>query len=313
MADVSDQILGDSQIPLDLSVLIVTFNSAETIVACIKSVVAEIDTLQAEIIVVDNNSADRTPMILKDLAAAHKNIKLVLSPHNRGFAIGNNQALEKSTGEQVLILNPDTIIHKGTLAGLLSALKKDDKVAITAPKMQFPDGRTQKTCRRFPRHLDVIYNSFGLAQLFPKNQHFNAWKMGDFDHESTRQVDQPAGAALMIRGTVLRELQGFDPNFPMFFNDVDLCKRVKDAGHEIWFISDLVMDHVGGASVKQAKVKMTLSSHVSFFRYFEKHFTRVHQQPLNFLVGVLLYTTLIPRLILLAFQGGSKTRSGDTL
>jgi GT2 family glycosyltransferase len=102
-------------------------------------------------------------------------------------------------------------------------------------------------------------------------------------------------------------------NFPMFFNDVDLCKRVKDAGYEIWYFPQYVIQHLGGASVKQVKLKMTLSSHISFFRYFEKHFTRLHQQPMNFLVGILLYLSLIPRLLAIILFRGQTGKKRDTL
>jgi len=161
--------------------------------------------------------------------------------------------------------------------------------------------------------MDVVYNIFGLSHFFPQSKRFNGWKMGDFNHQVQTQVDQPAGAALVVRGDLLRSLNGFDSNFPMFFNDVDLCKRVKDAGHEIWYLPDYVIQHLGGASVKQVKLKMTISSHVSFFRYFEKHFTHLYQQPLNFLAGILLYLSLIPRILLLLIPGGRKPTTRETL
>jgi GT2 family glycosyltransferase len=313
MSDVSGQAhAGTERIP-DISILIVTYNSAKTIVACVDSVLSDLPGLKGEIIIVDNQSSDATPQLLGKMARDSTTVSVILNKHNRGFAVGNNQALEASSGTFVFILNPDTVIHPGTLQGLIQKLKTEPQVAVTAPRMQFPDGRIQYTCRRFPGHLDVLYHSLGLAQIFPMSQRFNAWKMGDFDHLSAREVDQPAGAALMIRGHVLRELEGFDPNFPMFFNDVDLCKRIKDAGYEIWFLPEVIVDHEGGASVKQVKLKMTISSHVSFFRYFEKHFTRLHQQPFNFMVGILLYLSLIPRLLFLLIAGNATTKSRSTL
>ena len=297
---------------LDLSILIVTYHSAPTIEACLQSILPELVQLQGEIIVVDNASQDGTLSLLESLALENPCIKVIANRQNRGFAAGNNQALGHASGQHLLILNPDTVVHPGAIVGLWQALDKNERIAITAPRMQYPDGRIQKTCRRFPRHTDVFYNTFGLAQFYPRNPRFNGWKMGDFDHLSARQVDQPAGAALMVRGSVLRGLNGFDLNFPMFFNDVDLCKRIKDAGHEIWFLPQFVMDHVGGASVSQVRLKMMVSSHVSFFRYFEKHYTRLHQQPLNFLVGVILYLSLLPRLLMLIFKRNSST-TRDTL
>ncbi|MEA3286795.1 MAG: glycosyltransferase family 2 protein [Candidatus Marinimicrobia bacterium] len=302
-----------AQAPLQLSILIVTYNSADTIRECIESVIPELNSLSGEIIVVDNHSRDETVGILKTLQGSHSELKVELNRVNRGFAVGNNQALEQSRGRQILILNPDTILKPGVVPGLLEALDGSKEIGLVAPQLRFPDGRIQKTCRRFPKHLDVIYNLAGLAYSFPRNRVFNGWKMGDFDHLSRREVDQPAGAALMVEGDLLRSLAGFDPNFPMFFNDVDLCKRIKGAGYKIWYLPEYHIVHLGGVSVKQAKLKMTVSSHVSFFRYFEKHFTRLHQQPMNFLVGMLLYLSLIPRLLILVLFKGKSNSTRDTL
>lgn len=313
MPDVLDHAPAGAGEPVDLSILIVTYHSAETITACVQSLLDDPVTLKKEIIVVDNASRDGSVVLLEGLAESHPELVLICNTHNKGFAAGNNQALKKSSGKHVLILNPDTIVHPGAIQGLWDALEGNDAIAMTAPRMQYPDGRLQKTCRRFPTHGDVIYNSLGLAQLWPSSKTFNAWKMGDFDHQSARQVDQPAGAGMLVRGSVLRELGGFDENFPMFFNDVDLCKRIKDRGYEIWFLPQFIVDHVGGASVNRKKVKMTVSSHVSFFRYFEKHFTRIHQQPMNFLVGILLYLSLLPRLLFLMLSRDGSSHTRDTL
>jgi len=305
--------LAERESPIQLSILIVTYNSSSTIRVCMDSVLQELNQLNAEVIVVDNQSTDETVSILDEFSSRNAKLQIETNRTNRGFAVGNNQGLEMARGQHILILNPDTILQSGVLKGLLIELEKDGKIGVVAPQLQFPDGRVQRTCRRFPRHSDVIYNVFGLANLFPGNRQFNGWKMGDFDHKTRQEVDQPAGAALLVRGDLLRSLHGFDENFPMFFNDVDLCKRIKDAGYAIWYLPEYTIQHLGGVSVKQVKMKMTVSSHVSFFRYFEKHFTRMYQQPLNFIVGMLLYLSLIPRLAVLLLFKGQRTTSRETL
>ncbi len=309
----SGEALADMESPLQLSILIVTYNSSSTIRVCLHSVFQELEALDGEVIVVDNHSTDETLSILDEMVTQNAKLKVEKNRTNRGFAVGNNQALEISRGQHILILNPDTILNKLILKNLLGELEKDEKIGAIAPQLQFPDGRIQKTCRRFPTHMDVIYNMLGLSALFPESRRFNGWKMGDFDHQSAHEVDQPAGAALLVRGDLLRTLHGFDENFPMFFNDVDLCKRIKMAGYTIWYLPEYTMQHLGGASVKQVKMKMTISSHVSFFRYFEKHFTRMYQQPLNFIVGILLYLSLIPRLLILLVFKNQRTASRETL
>lgn len=299
--------------PIKLSILIVTYNSSSTIGACMDSVLQELNELNAEVIVVDNNSSDATVSLLDEFSSENAKLRIKTNRTNRGFAVGNNQALEMARGQHILILNPDTILQRGVLNDLLIELERDVNIGAVAPQLQFPDGRIQRTCRRFPRHRDVIYNVFGLANLFPGSRQFNGWKMGDFDHKTRHEVDQPAGAALLVRGDLLRSLNGLDENFPMFFNDVDLCKRIKNAGFTIWYLPEYAIQHLGGVSVKQVKMKMTISSHVSFFRYFEKHFTLMYQQPMNFIVGILLYLSLIPRLAVLLLFKGQRSTSRETL
>lgn len=309
----SREVLDHMESPLQLSILIVTYNSKDTIKECLDSVFLACKDLQAEVVVVDNHSSDGTQELLGQLIPEYADLFLQMNKTNRGFAIGNNQALQLAQGEHIMILNPDTIVEPDTLIELLSALKADKTIGAVAPQLQFPDGSVQRTCRRFPVHRDVIYHVLGLASLFPQSPHFNGWKMGDFDHLTRQVVDQPAGAALLVRGHLLRALNGFDENFPMFFNDVDLCKRIWEAGYTIWYLPEHVIQHLGGASVKQVKMKMTISSHVSFFRYFEKHFTRMYQQPFNFIAGVLLYASLIPRLLVLLVFKSRQTQSRETL
>ena len=298
---------------IQLSVLIVTYNSSSTIRDCLHSVFEATADLDSEVIIVDNASSDGTQDILHEFEGKQDSLQVLLNSSNRGFAAGNNQALAAAKGQDVLILNPDTIPEKESIVGLIHELHISSNIALVAPQLRFPDGRLQKTCRRFPKYRDVIFHSLGLAQLFPQVQLFNGWKMGDFDHQSRRKVDQPAGAALLIRGRVLRDLQGFDLSFPMFFNDVDLCRRIHDAGYEVWYLPEYKITHIGGASVKQVKAKMVVSSHISFFRYFEKHFTRLHQQSLNFFIAILLYLSLIPRLLALLIRRPKDEPSRDTL
>ena len=170
--------------PPDLSVLIVTYRSAGTIEACLDSLSKELEHRSAEIVVVDNASTDDTPQILDIWAAAHANIQVQHNRVNRGFAVGNNQALELATGRDILVLNPDTLVQPGATTGLLTALHDDETLGAVAPQLRFPDGRVQRTCRRFPRHSDVIFHVLGLSVLYPQSRLFNHWKMGDFDHQS---------------------------------------------------------------------------------------------------------------------------------
>ncbi len=155
-----------AEYPIQLSVLIVSYNSIQTIQPCIESAISAFDSITGEVIVIDNNSTDGTPELLENLNNDHENLNVKLNRANRGFAAGNNQALDLAKGQDIMVLNPDTILPEGVLAGLLSEVSASSKIGMVAPQLQFLYGRILKTCRRFARDKDVIYHSLGLAQLY---------------------------------------------------------------------------------------------------------------------------------------------------
>ncbi|MFC1784170.1 glycosyltransferase family 2 protein [Candidatus Neomarinimicrobiota bacterium] len=122
--------------------------------------------------------------------------------------------------------------------------------------------------------------------------------MGDFDHKKTCLVDQPAGAALLISRNIFNKIGLLDEQFPMFFSDVDICKRIWDAGFTVQFTTNSYITHQGGVSVYRKRFKMIVSSHLSFWKYFNKHNTELFDHILNVLVGIFLLA-LIPFRILL--------------
>ena len=129
----------------------------------------------------------------------------------------------------MLFLNPDTILPPNCLTALLPALYADPGTGVVAPQLRFPpasSGFIQPSCRRFPTYWDLFCAFTGLTMLFPRSRFFNGWKMGDFDHRSPREVDQPQGACLLARPEVATQLGAWDERFPLFFSDVDWCRRV---------------------------------------------------------------------------------------
>lgn len=286
-----------SEFDYAISVIIVTYNSSGEIDECLHSLIPQVKSLNGEIVIVDNASKDDTLEKIQSEAENYPDITTIENRQNVGFSLANNQGLEVARGEHILILNPDTIVLPDSVKILLETLRNDDGLGAVAPQLLWPDGHIQRSCRRFPNHWDVVTHGLGLNLIWPKSRFFNAWKMGDFDHAAQREVDQPAAAALLVRGTLLRELKGFDDQFPMFFNDVDLCRRIKSKGYKILFNPFARVVHFGGSTVLKNRTKMMISSHISFFRYLEKYYDRLHQQIFNLLAGLILYFGLVPRLI----------------
>jgi len=249
---------------MKLSVIIVTWNSAADIEACIDSINFG---SEFEVIVVENASSDAT----RDKLSRYHHLKLVENRDNYGYARANNQGIRLATGEYVLLLNPDTRVELGALDTLAQYLDAHPRVGTVAPRLVNPDGTTQFSIRSFPTASSILWELTGLACLFPRSRVFGRWKMKYFDYDRTAEVEQPMASCLMIRRTVLELLGGMDEQFPIFFNDVDLSKRMADAGWKTAYLPDARVFHRHGGSTRQVREKMIRHSHRSTFRYLRKH------------------------------------------
>lgn len=281
---------------ISVSIIIVTYNSEKEIGNCIHSLLPQLNDIDGEIIIIDNNSTDNTISLINNIDS--KSISIIQNSDNVGYTIANNQGIKNAKREYIYFINPDTIVPNGVIKNLLNEMEDSKDCGAIAPQLRFPDGRIQKSCRRFPRRRDILYESIGLSKLFKNSKEFNYWKMGDFDHKTTCLVDQPAGAALLIPKKIIDEIGLLDEQFPMFFSDVDLCKRIWDAGYNVQYNTNSFITHKGGASVYRKRIKMIISSHLSFWKYFNKYNTKLFDYVLNVLVGIFLLA-LIPIRILL--------------
>jgi GT2 family glycosyltransferase len=265
---------------MKLSVVIVTWNSAADIDACIDSINFG---WEFEVIVVDNASGDATVQNLR----GHHHLKLVENASNLGYARANNQGIRLATGEYVLLLNPDTRVELGSLDALSAYLDEHPQIGAVAPQLVSPEGTTQFSIRSFPTAASLFWELIGFSRLFPKSRIFGRWKMKYFDYDRTAEVEQPMASCLMLRRTALDSLVPspsslvpspsslvpcmMDEHFPIFFNDVDLSKRMADAGWKTVYVADANVIHRHGASTKQVRAKMIRESHRSAFRYLRKH------------------------------------------
>ena len=285
---------------IDLSIIIVTFNHEKEIANCLTTLATAISSFQTEIFIIDNHSTDQTVAIAKDsLSNINKKHQwsIICNKSNKGFTRAVNQGLEQIRGEYVLILNPDTELPENIFGPLIEIFNNNREVGIVSPQFRNPDGTVQPSCRRFPRHRDVIYNALGLNLLFKKNKEFNYWKMGDFDHQSRRAVEQPQGAFLLVRREAMEQVGLLDEQFPMFFSDVDWCQRFMQHGWKILFVPGVQIVHYQGTSIFKHRLKMIWSSHRSFYHYFSKYYRGAGWQILNLITGEILIGIAILRSI----------------
>jgi GT2 family glycosyltransferase len=277
-----------------LSIIIVTWNSEEFIKNCLQSIFNTRGSIELEVIVIDNGSQDETVKIVQEFKPL---VKPVFNQTNLGYAKGNNQGIEIARGEYILLLNPDVELKENSLRLMLDFMEEHKEVNGMGPQLLNLNGTIQPSCREFPDFSILLWEISGLSFLFPKSRLFGRWRMGYFDFQSSREVDQPMGSCLLLRRKTLEYAGVLDVNFPIFFNDVDLCYQIKKSGGKLYFFPDAKIFHYKGGSTQKVKPEMILSAHLSFFRFLSKYKKGIFNKILVYLSGVVLLLTVLFRLI----------------
>jgi len=256
-----------------LSIIIVNWNVKHYLERCLLSVIKNTSDLDYEIIVIDNNS---TRDDSKEFLASFKteaNVKIVLNNQNLGFAKANNQGIKQAQGEYVLLLNPDTeIIEKGSLAKAVELMKKNKDWGILGCRLLETNKQTQLSVRNFPKLIPQIMISLKLHHIFSRAKVLQNYFQLNFDYKKTASVDQVMGAFLMTKREVLSKIGMLDEKFYIWFEEVDFCKRTKNAGWKVIYSPELNIVHYGSQSFAQvlslAKQKIYNRSAI---HYFQKH------------------------------------------
>jgi len=229
---------------------------------------------EASCVVIDNASGDQTLERVRSSAPAFLgNIEIIENQRNMGFAAAVNQGVRRSGGEFVLLLNPDVRLK----TGIQSLVAASESYGLSAGKLVDEVGQSQRgfTIRRFPTPAALAFETLGLNRLFPSNGVNRRYRYLDRDLEEPDLVEQPAGAFLMFRKDVWERLGGFDESFlPVWFEDVDFCKRAVDAGYRIQYLPDVVATHEGGHSIRQLSSGCrAVRWYDSLLRYAAKYFS----------------------------------------
>ena len=252
----------------DLSVVVVSWNVRELLCGCLRSLRETAGVLDVEVVVVDNASSDGSA---EQVRTAFPQVQLIALDENTGYAGGNNRGLAASHGRHVLSLNPDTVVRPGALEAIVRTLDSDPHIGAVAPRNLREDGRVRPSARRFPSRAAMLYRYLFFRGIQPLRGAYRAYRMRDVAWDREMSVDQPAGAALAVRRTVLEEVGGWDDGFFMYFEEVDLCRRIRDRGYEIRFTPAAEVVHLGGRSTRQMGSARRLAFFRSMFRYFDKH------------------------------------------
>ena len=251
-----------------VSVVIVNFRTPDDLLRLIESLKAGTPTGRPlEIIVVDNASGDDSPAKLR---AAHPDVQLIESPSNRGFAAGVNLGLARATGEHLLILNPDIVVHPGSIDTLVDFMAAHPQAGLVAAKLLNPDGTLQPTCRTRYTLKTILLRRTILGRLFPNDRTLREHLMLDYDHATPRNVDWVAGACLMVRREALEEVGPMDERYFLYFEDVDWCTRMHRRGWGVWYVPGAVMTHGYRRASAGGFNRATQAHAESLLRFWEK-------------------------------------------
>lgn len=256
---------------MKLSICIVNFNSGKLLEKCLDSIKLFPPDCDYEIIVVDNNSTDG----IQPSALAWDRVKFVQNDWNAGFARGNNQAFRLAKGEYFLLLNPDTEARKGALDALIDCADAHPKAGLISARLLNPDGTTQTgfNIRRLPGLLTAFNQLLMLDEIWPANPLTRRYMGLNLDYDQPQAVEQPAASALLYRRTTLEKIGGFDIRFSNWYNDVDLCKCVRDGGWDIIYCPSAQIMHYGGmGSASRPLASAIAEAYRSQRLYFLKHF-----------------------------------------
>jgi GT2 family glycosyltransferase len=291
-----------STIP-ELSAIIISFNGMRFLPDCLRTLKEDLSAIPHEIIVVDNGSGDGSSEFVRE---QFPGVRLIENGRNLGFAAAVNIGLRAARGEFIYILNQDLRFRKGGTEILLRRLKADSTIGMIGPKFVGFDGILQPSARAFPTFRHVFYDALFLSKILPQSREFGSWRMGWFDHETELPVDQPMGSAMLLPRGVVERVGEFDESYPIFFNDVDYCWRMKQSGYKLLYFPDAVVEHFVGGSTRTMPVRMKWESHRSMYRYLSRH-THWYGRPGLCLCGLLLMAGVIPAAISASLRGRKVT------
>ncbi len=249
--------------------IIVNYDTVDFLRRSIKSVRRESIGLRAELIVVDNDSPDSSARMVEE---EFPDVKLIANAVNVGFSAGTNQAIQAARGEFFLVLNADTVILPGALRTLVDFMDDHPDCGIAGPRLKYPDGRLQASCRTFYTFKTLLFRRTLLGRLFPNHPAVKEHLMQGWNHDSVRKIDWILGAAMMVRRRAVEQIGLMDERYFLYLEDVDWCFRMKQAGWAVYFCPDAEVTHVyRQASREPGLLNPDLWSHLeSAVRYYDK-------------------------------------------
>ena len=299
---------------IDLSIIIVNFNTKDLLEACLKSVFSSQGKFYFEVIVVDNGSVDDSAKMVAD---KFPKVKLIKSQNNLGFSTANNLAIKKAKPSSfILLLNPDTVVPKTSLKKMITFMEQNSKAGAATCRVEMTNGCLDQACHRgFPTAWNAFCYFSGLEKLFPKSRFFSGYSLGYLPLNKTHQIDSACGAFLMIRRQAGDEVNWLDQDYFWYGEDIDFCYRLKQNGWQIFFVADIKITHYKGmasgikshsqkisSAKKETRIKAAKASIQVMHIFFNKHYRDKYPKVIYWLVilGIIILEKI--RLLKLKFS-----------
>lgn len=278
-----------------IDVVIVNWNSGDQLRQCLESLVRHGHACIEKIVVIDNDSKDRS----EEVALRMKGVHLVRAAHNLGFAKACNLGVAQCGTDYILLLNPDARIFAGSLSVPLDFLCRPDseRIGIVGIQNIGQDGSIQRTCARFPSPKTFVVQSLGLNILWPR--YFPDHFMREWAHDEDRQVDHVIGSYFLVRRKLWDQLSGMDERFFVYLEDLDFSLRANRLGWMTWYLAGAKVYHKGGGTSEQIKSTRLFYSLRSRLLYAAKHFGSVE---FSIVLLATLFLEPIARLVKAAAQ-----------
>jgi len=271
----SNNVAFNSDVKPKVSIIMLNFNSKYFPKMCVEAFYNSTIDFPFEFIAVDNASTE--PMSIGYLEQASKEglVKLVKSEKNLGFGGGNNFGAKDARGEYILIMNPDIFVNEDSVKKMISYIESHRDIGILAPKLVYPDGQVQDSCRRLMKFSDLIIKRTPLKTIPFLRKRVEKYTMQDSNHNEIREVDLLVGACLLLPRNVYEKIGGFDKRYFLFMEDFDLCRSVKKAGFKVIYYPEVAVTHnhkrLSGGSILKLLTRKVFWHHVaSAIKYFWK-------------------------------------------
>lgn len=272
---------------MKLSVIIVNYNVKYFLEQCLHSVRKAAEKVPAEVWVVDNNSVDHSVEMVRE---RFPEVKIIANTENVGFSKANNQAIRQSTGQYVLLLNPDTVVEEDTFEKVVRFMDEHPDAGGLGVKMIDGSGKFLPESKRgLPTYDVAFYKIFGLSSFFPKSRVFGRYHLGFLDENEINPVEILAGAFMLIRRDVLDKIGLLDEAFFMYGEDIDLSYRIIKAGYKNYYFPDTRIIHYKGESTKRSSVNYVFVFYNAMIIFAKKHFSKSNASAFSLLIRFAIY------------------------